>query len=180
MLTRVLMFAAAAFLVISLRMTHDSGRFSPRDLPHGFPTHGLALQFATEMEDVARIVGGSGSEHPDQRLMRSQIAQDWALIASYVVVFVTAGLWTLGQRHLGRWRLVGWMTIAAGGLAAAFDFWENAAILAALESPVVPSAANAAYLKWTFFFLPRYRYHRRHGAARGSARWRRSCSLSPA
>lgn len=149
MLKYLLMLAAAGVLVVSLVLTGESRRFSPRDLPHTFPTPGLALQFATQTEDVARIVGPAQPEDADRRLMRSQIAKDWVLIAFYVLFFVTGGVWTFRQGL----RLIGGLTIAAGLLATAFDVWENAAMLGALKGPGAPAAAPAAYLKWTFFFV---------------------------
>src|SRR5262245_45757479 len=95
----LLMIAAAGVLVVSLALVLDAGRFAPRDLPHGFASPGLALQFARQAAEVEQIVGGPAD--PDRDVMRSQVALDWPLIACYAVFFVAAGALTMGRREIG-------------------------------------------------------------------------------
>jgi hypothetical protein len=165
---RRLLLAATASLVAVSAVFVASNTFTRRELPHGFPSHVLALEFARDSAEVEAIVGprapagsvvaadATPTEGGDRVLMRSQIQMDGVLIAIYTLFFAVAGGMVLRRRDFGGLRCVGGLAIVAGALAAWFDVRENRAMLAALGgapgAPLSPAPAGDAFLKWMFFF----------------------------
>src|SRR5688572_17730660 len=119
MLTRLLLLCGAAVLAAASWIASGERQFMPfGELPDGFSSYGLALQFAAPEKGPQYVVDVVGDpQHPNRSVMRWQIYKDALLIPAYLAFFLIAGL--IACRRTAAWRRVGGAATMLAGIAAA-------------------------------------------------------------
>lgn len=159
---------ASALLVIAFAVIFASAiQFSGRPLPYGLTRPILAMEVPATADDIRLTMGcgvgetkavpcGDPLDVLDRNSMRTAQYIDYFFIPCYAAMFILAGLIQLRTVPSKWWGMLGIASALLVLPAAVFDYFEDFAILRALDrlpTTVMPDAAAIAYCGWWKWWL---------------------------
>ena len=158
-LVRAIATLATVMSVLGIALLINQA-FAPKldvNLPRGVSSPGLAIEFASSLDDVKTILG----ERRDQDSMREKIRKalygDYLFIAMYWLLFVgLSALLIVSGRSWAMW--AGVIAAVCAMSAAIFDVVENLSIAALIDAAevrneMIRNVASAGFGKWLSVFV---------------------------